>query len=749
MSDKREIVASYEAGRDGDQIEPYQPTRELELGGSPETDDQAEQQGPDENAKFWNDQINAAMIYERRWRAEAEECEMLYFGEDNDPGSKSSDESNMNRITDKVALIHGTIDVLRPLLFSETPQPVVRRRFRGDGKTDETDLMVAEAGQRIAEYLLDTTDFDDAMAAARDDWLIAGRGSCRAYYKATMKDAEPEIAGADDPDALEEEPREAAQVKASEEVKVGPTEWRRFLIAAGHGWNQAPWIAFETPMTRTKVIERFGQEKADAMAFNDKGLSGQSRAPGDDEKNNNLMGDDTDSGAQNNNPFDTANVWEIWNRESGEVIWWCKECPELLDKSEDPLGLEHFFPTPKPLLATTKGQQMTPRPDIRYYERRANEIDLASKKMKTILDALSVSGLFPGTMQTEVKKLLDGTNQMIPVSDWIKLMDKGGSGNIIQWLPLQHMITAIQALAQLREGAKQAMFEASGVSDIMRAQGDPNETATAQQIKGRYAGLRLQDRQRKMALFARDMLRIMVEIAVEHFDTTTLADITGIPLPMSEMEREMMRMEQEMATAQHGEIMQMYQLAEQMVQEGAMQGPLPPPPPEPKFERIPETSWELVHQRLKDDFRRKISVTIETQSTILADEQADKEARIEFLGAFSQFVSQVAPLAGNGQFDFKTIKELLMFGVRGFPKSRTLESLISSMPEEPQGEPPEDTAVTVAKIRGEIDKMIKEMDMANDEADRAHQLKLKGADMMGKAADIATQIDTPPQMQTA
>ncbi len=731
--DRRDIVAATEAGRDGEEIEPWRPVSEQAPDADPESDAEAERQGPDENAKFWGEQIRAALVHERRWRVEAEDCEKLYFGEDNDP--EQGGEESSNRITDKVALIHGTIEVLRPLLFSETPQPVVRRRFRGDGALDETDLMVAEAGQRIAEYILDTAEFDDAMAAARDDWLIAGRGSARAYYKATVT----KVPG---PDGA------VRPVKQDESVAIGPVEWRRLAIAAGHSWNKAPWIAFETPMTRSTVAKRFGEEVAERMAFTQKGLTGQSRAPGDDDEAAQSLTADTESGALNRSPFDTVNVWEIWNRETGEVIWWSEGYPEILDKEPDPLGLEKFFPMPKPLLATTKGQQMTPRPDIRYYERRANEIDLASKKMKSILDALSVSGLFPGSMQAEVKKLLSGTNQMIAVSDWIKLMERGGSGNIIQWLPLQHMIAAVQALAQLREAAKDAMFEASGVSDIMRAQGDPGETATAQQIKGRYAGLRLQDRQRKMAIYARDMLRIMVEIGVEHFDTATLAEITGIDLPLTELERQAMIAQQAALQAQFEQLSQTHDAMAQAVESGQMPGPLPPPPEPPKEERIPGTSWELVHQRLRDDFRRKISITIETQSTVLADEQADKEARIEFLSAFATFVAELAPLAGSGQFDYKTVKELLLFGVRGFPKSRTLESLISSLPDEPQAEPPEDSAVTVAKIKAEADRMLKEMELQNEEADRQHDARMKGVDLVKDGAKMMAEAaePAPPQM---
>ena len=101
-----------------------------------------------------------------RFRTEAIHCERLYFGEDTDAGPASSTNAKgLDKISEETALIHGNIDVLKPMLFSETPQPVVRRRWRGDGRFDETDAMAAEAAQRLATYMLDTEDFDGAMAA--------------------------------------------------------------------------------------------------------------------------------------------------------------------------------------------------------------------------------------------------------------------------------------------------------------------------------------------------------------------------------------------------------------------------------------------------------------------------------------------------------------------------------------------------------------------------------------------------------
>lgn len=727
-----EIIQAEAMGEMGAEVMPFAPVSELRPD-VPESDAEAEALGPDDNAQFWQEQINTALIYERRFRKEAQHAETLYFGPENDLGEGDSDSTAKgNKITDETGMIHANIEVLKPLVFSETPTPIVQRRWRGDGKSDETDLMAAEAGQRIAQWFLSTTDFDGAVEIARDDWLIAGRGMARALYRAEFG----KVAKAD---PVTGEPIEE-EVKTSEEVIPRGCYWRRVLCGPAESFEQLPWMAFEVPMTRSQVEKRFAQHAA-KFSYVMKGLKGQSRAFGDEDRENRALSLDIDrSGEPVPNPFDTATVWEIWNKETRTVVWWSPDCKSvILDKVPDPLGLEKFFPGPKPLLATTRGGNLNPRPDIAYYAERAREIDTATRKMSEILDVLAVAGLFPGTMADTVKDLMKGKNQLIPVTSWISLMEKGGTSSIIQWLPLDAMVAALTALGQMREAAKQAMFEASGISDIMRAQGDPRETAAAQQLKGRYAGLRLAVKQRQMAIFARDLLRIMIEIALEMFDTKRLADICGLDIPLTEAERMARLAEIELAQAQFAQAMQAYQqamaLAQQMAQEEGVQldpSQAPPPPQPPEFDRVPETSWELVHERLRSDFSRNITLSIETDSTVLADEQEDKEARIEFLSAFASFVQQLSPLMASGQFDGKTIKELLLFGIRSFPKSRTLEGLIAQLPDDPKekGPPPKDTAVIVAEIKAETDKLIEEMRMADKERERAHELRIKGVEVL-------------------
>ena len=695
--------------------------------------DEVKDRDPSDRWQFWQEQIQASFNAETRFRDEGREAERSYFGEE----EKAYTTAEYKKDQHKTNIIHANIEVLKPLLFSDIPDPIVRRRFGGDGDNDPTDRIAALVAQRLADYLIDTSDFETSMEQARDDWLVPGRGDARVMYKADFEKQPVTNPETGEPfiDSQTGQPFMIDR-KTNETVKIQHWQWSRVLYSASNTWQENKFVAYETPMTKKQVAKRFDEEPdpenpaatiiSEQMNYPIDGLKGNSRDASRDDVS--LWEPDNDS-ETSNTPSVSAHaqciVYEIWDKESRKLIWWSPHYrDDILDEVDDPLNLEGFFCSAKPLLAVTKGGMLTPRPDIAFYQARADEIDVATKKLETILNAISLSGVYPGKMIEEVKGILKGDkNRLIPIEEWMAFKDKGGMGGIIEWLPIDQMIKTAQALVQLREQSKQGLYEISGISDIIRGQTDPNETLGAQQLKGNYANIRLRDKQRKMQRFARDNIRIMVELAVEHFDTKTIADIVNLTLPQTDAELQAMNAQIDQAKQQHGFLSQM------AAQTGQ---PPPPPPPEPQF--FEQTSWERVHGLLRDDMTRKFSLSIETDGTILQDQEEDKRQRVEFLQAFNDMVGSLFPMAQSGIIEMKIIKELLLFTVRGFPKSRTLEGMLATLPDTINTEPPEDTAVTVAKIRAEVDIEIQKMklqgEIAEGEAERKHETRMKGAELI-------------------
>jgi hypothetical protein len=77
-----------------------------------------------------------------------------------------------------------------------------------------------------------------------------------------------------------------------------------------------------------------------------------------------------------------------------------------------------------------------------------------------------------------------------------------------------------------------AIYEITGVSDIMRGNSDPNETATAVTKKTNFGTLRNQDRQNDFQRFLTEVLKIKAEVICEQFTPDLLAEFSDNVDPM-------------------------------------------------------------------------------------------------------------------------------------------------------------------------------------------------------------------------
>lgn len=710
----------------------------------------AEAMPADEKWTFWEQQIKAGLVAENRFREEGVEAERAYFGDEDKAYTTTEykvDEHKMN-------VLHANTEVLKPILFSDVPDPIVRRRFGGDGNdNDPTDRLAAIVAERMASYLIETTNFEESVKAARDDWLTPGRGTVRVMYQAEFEDV-PQIDPITNMAMVDPETGTPITQKAkrprSEKVKVRHWPWRRTVYSPANTWDDLEWMAFETPMNKTKVTRRFGAEVAEAMNYPNSGLRGLNPTSSDAER----TGYEADKDAATTktrsvSASDECQVFEIWDKESRKVIWWSPDYTKgILEELDDPLHIEDFWNTPRPLLAITKNGMLTPRPYTAYYKARADEIDVATRKLMDILEKLALVGFYPGAKSAEVDAALKGKSKLISIEEWVGFLDKGGARELIQWLPIEQMVNVANALILMREQSKAALYEISGISDIVRGSSNPNETLGAQKMKGNYANIRLMDKQRTIALFARDTIRIMIEVALEHFDTETIASIVNMDaIPATDADLESWNTQIEAAKQQHA-------MATQLAQQGAQAGlQVQPPPPLPDFPFFEQTSWERIHTVLRDDLTRKFTLSIETDQTILQDQEADKQARVEFLTAFSQMAQNLLPMVQGGIIEMKLIKELLLFAVRGFPKAKTLEGMVSNLPDkyEPQEQTP--VQVQVAQIKAEADKLLEETQIAADAqaqaSEQQHDMRMAGVKMMADTLQAEMNPKTPPQRSAA
>lgn len=124
-------------------------------------------------------------------------------------------------------------------------------------------------------------------------------------------------------------------------------------------------------------------------------------------------------------------------------------------------------------------------------------------------------------------------------------------------------------------------------------------------------------------------------------------------------------------------------------------------------------AFEAAVAVIREDGIHGFRLEIEADSTIAPDEQAEKQARVEFLQQMVPMLQQVVPIAQGNPPLASLAKELTLFAARGFRVARPLEEAfeqafdaIGKMPpaegKGAKGAPPPDPQLEAAKVGAEV-----------------------------------------------
>ena len=305
-------------------------------------------------------------------------------------------------------------------------------------------------------------------------------------------------------------------------------------------------------------------------------------------------------------------VWEIWDKRERKVIFISEGATEPMMEKDDPLNLKDFFPIPRPLYSVETDRTMLPVPEFTLYRDQADELDDITARINHLVNMLKVRGVYDAANEElgNLFKTSEGT--MIPAHNWQAFAERGGFRGTIDFVPLESTAQVLVGLYQERTRLIQSIYELTGISDIQRGSSDPRETRGAQMLKAQFSSLRLQPRQKKVQRFVRDLFRLMSEVIGEVFSPETMTKITGI------------------------------QVTPEML------------------------------DVLRDDDSYQIDV--ETDSTVIADDAADKQAVSEYLNAVGQFMQ----LALAGGIPQEVAQKILLWASRRFKVSREVEALLET-----------------------------------------------------------------------
>jgi hypothetical protein len=381
-------------------------------------------------------------------------------------------------------------------------------------------------------------------------------------------------------------------------------------------------------MDKDAMIERFGKEAAEVpLAHEPIGL--------DELKEQGASAGEIES-------LKKAKVWEIWDKSSMCAYWLAEQWPKLLDKRQDPYGLDGFWPCPKPLFSTQTTDTLVPVPDYSLYQDQAEEIDKLTDRIAKLVAALKVVGIYDASQPAIGRMLTEGVdNTLIPVDNYLIFAEKGGLARAVEFLPIDMVIKTLNECYAAREQAKQVVYDVTGISDIIRGSSVASETATAQQIKSQYATLRLRRMQIDVAEFASEVLRIKGQLIADLYSPQNLIEMSGI---MGTLD------------AQHA---------------------------------------EAAVQLLKTEPSRNFRIDVASDSLVEMDETTEKQTRVEFLQSVGQFMERSLPVAQQVPEMAPLIGEMLLFGVRAFKGGRGMEAAFDDAmaklkaPKQPQPQAPD------------------------------------------------------------
>lgn len=637
-------------------------------------------------AMFWNKEILASSKREREWREEGIEVVKRYLSE----GAKGK----TGQKSEGLNILWSNVELLKPSVLSRTPLPDVRRRYL------QEDPIAHAAAQLIEKALKFTaTDpeyrFEETLEKARDDLLLPGRGVVRVIYENDTdreflqevldpETQEPRFRNVDgeeaEPDGFDDDGFAFREFVSRQDLYCRYVYWEDYREGDARTWEDVPWVAYRHRFTRKQLKERFGPV-AMLVPLN----AGGKRPSGSMEADKN----------QPETTIKKATVWEIWNKEKREIVWIAEDFnDDVLEIEQDPLELENFYAQPEPLYAVKSTLNRVPVPEFRQYRAQAEELDELTRRIRRLIKALKVRGLYAAVVK-EMSNLLDGEeNELFPVEDWPVLADIGGMDGAVSWFPIDMIAKVLAGLYQQRNLLKQEIFEITGISDILRGSTDPRETLGAQEIKANFGTVRLSPRQKPMERFVRDIFEIEGEIIAEHFTADHLLEMTGMQKMFEEQPAEVQPIIPDQSQPSVGlqsspgvipnppngqGLEELTQGLEGSVNLG-IQGSVtktqtiqPQPTPQPKKEPV---TMDQVMAMLRNDNTRKFNIDIETNSTIAVDEQEEQANVTEFLNASVQFITAAGNAAQTAPTMVPLFLEMYKSAARRFKMGRELEDVI-------------------------------------------------------------------------
>jgi hypothetical protein len=666
----------------------------------------------------WLARIDTAGKLEKEWLDDAEAAVAAYTSEsrrsDIDPATASAWKAYDFNI------LFSNVETIVPAVINSPPAPDIRRRFADE---DPAAKDVSELIERAIRVQVDDSKLQVELEGVAQDGFLAGRGVIRLRFRSEFEEDEPSdeeleraeekvapgTANADaEGDGTEVEddggygstPNTGNGKPRNERICFEAISWRDYRHGPAKRWDERPWEAFRF------IVDREDKDFFDQAAI-DAQFTADERKEWD-ESDNDLIG------------------WEIWCR-SSKKVYFIDDKGNVLKTVPDPLGLSQFFATATPIQPIEMVGRLRPVNPFSIYRKLAEELDLSTKRINILLDQMKVKGWYAGSAEDLANVISADNTDFVPIANAEIWAQNGGIEGAIAFWPFEKFAVAIKELYAAREQTKQAIYEITGISDIVRGASSAAETATAQQIKTQWGSLRIQKFQRLMERCARDLFVMMSEIIPSKFSHETLQQMTGIQLiptaqdmqpiqpppmpPLQPGQQPPPELQQAMQQAQEAEKARQAKLAQ-------LQG-----------------IDKLLSQRLATFYR----IDVESDSTVKADLTRQKQETTEFLQGAGAYWSAMGPLVADGSMPKDAAVEIFMSIARLFNLGKSVEDTLDKMAKEAKEPQPPKPNPEAEKAKAEMDLMQKKAELEAQSKQLEMQAKAKEAEMGLQAMQMGHQ----------
>lgn len=615
----------------------------------------------------WNSELDYA-LKDKEYKAWVERCEKIV--------KRYRDvRDSVDQAKRRFNILWSNVETLQPAVLARPPKALAERKFLDRDPVGRLASMILERclNNQIEQGYL----FESAKQGVVDH-LLCGMGVMWPRYvpqfetaKAANENKKVEREEADDNSDLQEEGDGAPyQRVASESVCFDYVYWKDLLWGTARWWREVPWVAKRCWKTHSEIAEDYyggDMEKAKKVNLD--------YSPNADANDMQAVG-----------YFKKAELWQFWNLADRTVYTIAPGTPGIvLQEEKNPeLKLQNFWPASKPAFATQTNDTVVPVPDYIQYQDQASELDDLTQRIAALTTALKVSGVYDSSIPALQRLFQNGAdNILIPVDQWAMFAEKGGMKGAIDIVPLKEIAETLIGLHEARNVVKQDLYEITGMSDIMRGQGEASATATQDRIKAQFGSMRLEKRREVINNWLLETIKIGGEIICEQFGEDTLLKMSGVDLKIADDVRKAVAKvppppKPEPPQPMEGQLPPDPQQVQMAMQQAEAQG-------QAMFQQMQQQVAAAAQAKgmkefqdavalLKSDKMRGFRVDIETDSTIVADAQADKEGAQELVGGVMEALTAAGPIIQSAPEFAEPIGQMLMWAFRKFRVGRPVEA---------------------------------------------------------------------------